>query len=40
MVFKTNETSKVAPSIGAAPGLSQEMVSKWVLRWKETGFVQ
>lgn len=39
MVFETSETSKVAASIEGAPGINPELVSKWVARWKETGFL-
>ncbi|KAK7690571.1 hypothetical protein QCA50_005669 [Cerrena zonata] len=39
MVFETTYTSTVAPSIKNAPAISADIVSKWVARWKETGFV-
>ncbi|KAH8824644.1 L-aminoadipate-semialdehyde dehydrogenase [Flagelloscypha sp. PMI_526] len=39
MVFATDVTGKIAPSIPASPPLSKELVGKWVARWKETGFV-
>jgi hypothetical protein len=39
MVFATDVTGRIAPSIPASPPLSKELVGKWVARWKETGFV-
>ncbi|KAJ7460644.1 L-aminoadipate-semialdehyde dehydrogenase [Mycena latifolia] len=39
MVFLTDETGKVAPSIRAAPPLSTDLVGKWVANWRETGFL-
>lgn len=39
MVFSTEATAKAAPSIGASPPISPDLVAKWVLHWRETGFL-
>ncbi|KAJ7355604.1 L-aminoadipate-semialdehyde dehydrogenase [Mycena albidolilacea] len=39
MVFSTEATAKAAPSIGASPPVSPDLVAKWVLHWRETGFL-
>ncbi|KAJ7173762.1 L-aminoadipate-semialdehyde dehydrogenase [Mycena filopes] len=39
MVFLTDETVKAAPSIGASPPISPDLVAKWVSHWRETGFL-
>ncbi|KAJ7623485.1 L-aminoadipate-semialdehyde dehydrogenase [Roridomyces roridus] len=37
--FSTENTVKVAPSIGAAPPISSELVSQWIAHWRTTGFL-
>ncbi|KZW00808.1 acetyl-CoA synthetase-like protein [Exidia glandulosa HHB12029] len=39
MVFLTEETSQVAPSIRDAPPVSKELVAKWVSHWRTVGFL-
>lgn len=39
MVFLTEETGKVAPSISASPPVSADLVKKWVEHWRSIGFV-
>ncbi|KAJ7089700.1 L-aminoadipate-semialdehyde dehydrogenase [Mycena belliarum] len=39
MVFLTDETGKVAPSIRASPPISPDLVGKWIAHWRETGFL-
>jgi hypothetical protein len=39
MVFSTEATAKAAPSIGDSPPISPDLVAKWVLHWRETGFL-
>ena len=38
--FEVKHTAEVAPAIAAAPAISEELVKKWVARWKEAGFLQ
>ena len=38
--FEVKHTAEVAPAIAAAPAISEELVRKWVARWKEAGFLQ
>ncbi|KAJ6624936.1 L-aminoadipate-semialdehyde dehydrogenase [Mycena sp. CBHHK59/15] len=39
MVFETVKTAKAAPSIGASPPISLDLVGKWVAHWRKTGFL-
>ncbi|KAF9052348.1 L-aminoadipate-semialdehyde dehydrogenase [Hymenopellis radicata] len=39
MVFQTDETLKIAPSLGQTPAVSAELVGKWVVHWRKTGFI-
>ncbi|KAJ7356425.1 male sterility protein-domain-containing protein, partial [Mycena albidolilacea] len=39
MVFLTNKTAAISPSIRNAPPISPELVGKWVANWRETGFL-
>ncbi|KAK7454620.1 hypothetical protein VKT23_011373 [Stygiomarasmius scandens] len=39
MVFLTDKTSVVAPSIAGSPPVVKELVQKWVQHWRETGFL-
>ncbi|CAK5267785.1 unnamed protein product [Mycena citricolor] len=40
MDFVTTNTVKYAPSLGAAPPINADLVSKWVDHWRLTGFLQ
>ncbi|KAL1746963.1 hypothetical protein HDZ31DRAFT_32891 [Schizophyllum fasciatum] len=40
MVFDTEKTSAVAPSIANAPPTTRNLVVKWCKHWQETGFLQ
>ncbi|KAK0470220.1 L-aminoadipate-semialdehyde dehydrogenase [Desarmillaria tabescens] len=39
MVFLTEETTKIAPSLKQAPTVDGELVAKWVAHWRTTGFI-
>jgi len=39
MIFLTDKTAQVAPSIRAAPPISADLIAKWVAHWRETGFL-
>ncbi|KAJ7885729.1 male sterility protein-domain-containing protein [Mycena olivaceomarginata] len=39
MVFLTDKTAAISPSIRNAPPISPELVGKWVANWRETGFL-
>jgi len=39
MIFLTDKTAQVAPSIRAAPPISADLITKWVAHWRETGFL-
>ncbi|KAK0470229.1 L-aminoadipate-semialdehyde dehydrogenase [Desarmillaria tabescens] len=39
MVFLTEETTKIAPSLKQAPAVNGELVAKWVAHWRTTGFI-
>ncbi|KAJ7281917.1 L-aminoadipate-semialdehyde dehydrogenase [Mycena rebaudengoi] len=39
MVFQTIKTAKAAPTIGASPSISPDLVGKWVAHWRQTGFL-
>ncbi len=39
VVFLTEETTKIAPILKKAPAVNRELVAKWVVHWRETGFI-
>ncbi|THV03189.1 L-aminoadipate-semialdehyde dehydrogenase [Dendrothele bispora CBS 962.96] len=39
MIFLTEKTSSVAPSIGKSPPVTEDLVQKWVRHWQEVGFL-